>query len=169
MARILKADTTDFKSIMNLYDLGTKALLSLGIVQWGDTYPSGQTLMEDLEAGHTWILTVNGMIIGTTTLDHNQDDQYLSIEWAHRADRVLVVHRVCVHPDLQGQGIAKKLMLFAEEYALEHQFQVIRLDAFLGNPYSQRLYRSLGYQEAAGYCYYPPVPIMCNCFEKAVS
>jgi len=82
--------------------------------------------------------------------------------------KVLVVHRLCVSPDYQNLGLAKQLMNFAESYAFGNQFQVIRLDAFLGNPYSQRLYHSLGYQEASGYCYYSPGEIMCNCFEKRV-
>jgi ribosomal protein S18 acetylase RimI-like enzyme len=165
---IEKATTNDFTEILELYRLAITFHKRLGIIQWDDDYPSTETLKENLELGATWVIKLNDKIIATVTLDENQDPQYENIQWVYPSSNVLVVHRVCINPSFQGQGLAKSLMFFSENYARENKYEVIRFDAFLGNDASQRLYRNLGYHEAIGYCYYHPDQIMCNCFEKRV-
>lgn len=162
------ATTQDQESILHLYQRATEQLKSNGIIQWNEEYPSAVTLRQNLEQGATWVIRDEGKPIATITMDEEQDPQYENIQWAFPSQKTLVVHRLCVSPDYQQRGLARLLMQFAESFAARHQFQVIRLDAFLGNPYSQRLYKSLGYHEPAGYCYYSPGAIMCNCFEKRV-
>ncbi len=168
MFKIITGFTEDYDQILALYRLCTQTMDAKGIIQWNTEYPDGQVLKENILAGNTYIIKNDDQIIGTTTLDEHQDEQYRNIQWAYPSDKVLVVHRVSVHPNFQGKGMAKQLMYFAEEYARTRAYEVIRFDAYFGNPYSQRLYKSLGYQEAIGYCYYSLVPIMCNCFEKRI-
>lgn len=163
------ASISDFDAILNMYRQANKTLLARGIVQWDDEYPSPVTLRENLLGETTWIFRQDSLPIASITLDEEQDPQYEFIRWAYPSDRALIVHRLCVSPEFQQFGLGRKLMEFAEVHAGVYKYEVIRLDAFLGNPYSQKLYRSLGYQEAAGYCYYPPGNIMCNCFEKWVA
>lgn len=163
------AQPLDFLPILELYRKASGHLNAQGIVQWDDEYPSPDTLKENIDHGVTWVIRHNQLIIATITLDDEQDPQYEFIRWAYPSNNVLVVHRLCVDPDFQQRGLAKQMMYFAEILAKQQGFEVIRLDAFLGNPYSQKLYPGLGYSEAAGYCYYSPGSIMCNCFEKWVS
>ncbi|MEP7320282.1 MAG: GNAT family N-acetyltransferase [Saprospiraceae bacterium] len=165
---IEKATPDDFAEILELYHIATSVHKKLGIIQWDDEYPSGETLKENLESEVTWVIKVGDKIIATVTLDEDQDPQYKDIQWAYPSSNVLVVHRVCIDPSFQGRGLAKRLMLFSETFARENNYEVIRFDAFLGNNASQRLYRNMGYHEAIGYCYYHPDMIMCNCFEKRV-
>lgn len=162
------ATPDDYESILNMYRKANQSLLDKGIVQWDDEYPSPMVLKENLADLTTWVFRNEGKPIASITLDGDQDPQYEAITWAYVSNRILVVHRLCVEPSYQKMGLAGQLMQFAESYAVSNHYQAIRLDAYLGNPYSQRLYRSLGYQEATGYCYYHPVFIMCNCFEKWV-
>jgi len=139
-----------------------------GIYQWDDGYPDASSRWQNPGGGDTWIMRDGDVLTASVTLDRNQDPQYEKIGWAYPSDRFLVVHRLCTHPGYQGRGLARQLAYFAEQQAQDLQLDVIRLDAYLGNPVSQKLYRSLGYHEAYGYCYYPPRDIMCNCFEKWV-
>jgi ribosomal protein S18 acetylase RimI-like enzyme len=74
-----------------------------------------------------------------------------------------VVHRVCVATIFQGQGIAKKLMRFAEDYAGKTRYTSIRLDALAGNPISLGLYDSLGYRRCGTFKGHQDD---CYCFEK---
>jgi ribosomal protein S18 acetylase RimI-like enzyme len=53
-----------------------------------------------------------------------------------------------VDPDFQGQGIARRMMRFAEGAARNLGCGVMRLDAFALNPQALRLYRSLEYRDA---------------------
>ncbi len=163
-----QATPADYEPILNMYRKANQSLLDKGIVQWNDEYPSPVVLKENLANLSTWVIRDEGRPIAVITLDEDQDPQYQGITWAYVSDRILVVHRLCVDPAYQKLGFARKLMQFAESFAFSNQCQAIRLDAYLGNPYSQKLYSSLGYQEAIGYCYYHPGPIMCNCFEKWV-
>ena len=165
---ISKANFSDKDEIFRLYRLTIDVFEKLGIFQWNDEYPSLHDLNENLIAGSTWILRQNGSIIAAVTLDANQEQQYSQINWAYPSDKIMVIHRLVIHPDYQGKGLAKKMVLFSEELALEQGYDVIRLDAFIGNPYSQNLYRHMGYHEAIGYCYYHVPAIMCNCFEKRI-
>ena len=162
------AGEDDFDSILGLYRTATLFHRNIGLNQWDDEYPSAETLKENLRDRVTWVIKSEDYIIATVTLDENQDEQYQDITWAYPSSRVLVVHRLCIHPLFQGKSLGKRLMYFAESNAQKMKYEVIRLDAFLGNSYSQRLYRNLGYHEAIGYCYYHPDQIMCNCFEKQI-
>jgi ribosomal protein S18 acetylase RimI-like enzyme len=164
-----KARPVDFEAILSVYRLATALHRDQGLIQWDDEYPSPTTLKENLALGVTWVIrSPEGQIMATTTLDSDQEPQYEQIQWMYPAHRILVVHRLCVHPAYQGQGLAKKLMEFTESFAKDNDYEVIRFDAFLGNDASQSLYRNLGYHEAIGYCYYHPDQIMCNCFEKRI-
>lgn len=163
------ANPSDFETILLMYHQANEVLMAEGIIQWNDEYPSPAVLLDNLARGNTWVFRHHSQPIATVTLDEDQDPQYQFIRWAYVSNRVLVVHRLCVAPGFQKLGLARRLMEFVESYAGLHRYQAIRLDAYLGNPYSQKLYRSLGYHEAGGYCYYHPGQIMCNCFEKWVA
>jgi len=167
-AAISPANLSDRDEIFKLYRLSIDAFEKLGIFQWNDEYPSLADLDKSLIAGFTWILRHNGNIIAAVTLDSEQEEQYNDIKWAYASDKVMVIHRLVIHPEYQGKGLAKKMVSFSEEFALKNEYEVIRLDAFIGNPYSQNLYKHMGYHEAIGYCYYHDPGIMCNCFEKRI-
>jgi GNAT superfamily N-acetyltransferase len=68
-----------------------------------------------------------------------------------------------VEPRLQGTGIARQLMRFAEAWAREHGYEAVRLDAFAANPRALSLYRGLGYREAGGASFRKGA---FRCFEK---
>ena len=65
----------------------------------------------------------------------------------HHEDRNIVVHRLAVRPDKQRQGIARRLMDFAEQWARDHEYDAIRLDTFNQNPGNQRFYLNRGYTD----------------------
>jgi GNAT superfamily N-acetyltransferase len=163
---ICRANKSDVGEIFSLYRISIEAFEKLGIFQWNDAYPTLQDLRENLAAGSTWILKHNGIIIAAVTLNSEQESQYSQIKWAYPSEKILVIHRLVIHPDFQGKGLAKKMVLYSEEFALQNGYEVIRIDAFIGNPYSQNLYKHMGYHEAVGYCYYHDPAIMCNCFDS---
>ena len=117
-----------------------------GIAQWGDYYPTREIFLADIAAGSLYAARIDGSMAGIIVLDEKQSPEYRDINWTDKAGKVLVVHRLCVSPAFQGQGIGKKLMLFAENYALENKYSSIRLDAFAENYISVGLYESLQYQ-----------------------
>jgi ribosomal protein S18 acetylase RimI-like enzyme len=62
------------------------------------------------------------------------------------ADHVLI-ENVAVDPELQGSGIGRRLLAFAEEFASRSGLAEIRLYTNVKMTSNQRLYRSLGFEE----------------------
>ena len=109
-----------------------------------------------------------GTITGTITLNSQQDEQYAGINWRHKSNRVLVIHRLAVLPVAQGNGLGRLLCEFAETFARENGFDCIRLDAYQGNPVSGLLYSCLGYLQADGVCWFHGNELPFLCWEKPV-
>jgi ribosomal protein S18 acetylase RimI-like enzyme len=72
-----------------------------------------------------------------------------------------------VHPDWQQRGVGRHLMEFAEQYAVEHGFRCIRLDAYTGNPRAITLYERGGYDKI-GQIYFRGRSLPFDCFEKVL-
>lgn len=119
-----------------------------GIDQWDENYPDIDSLRNDVERNTLFAYREHGVVLGIVVLNEDQDEEYAEINWStSEQDRNLVVHRLAVHPDHQGKGIARKLMDFSEEFARKQGYNAIRLDTFSQNPRNQKFYRTRGYSE----------------------
>ena len=119
-----------------------------GIDQWDENYPDLERLEEDIHSGTLFAYRDNDQVIGIVVLNETQDPEYSEINWStSETDKNLVVHRLAVDPEHQGQGIAQKLMDFAEEYARKKEYHAIRLDTFSQNPRNQKFYENRGYSK----------------------
>lgn len=87
---------------------------------------------------HLWVALQDEKIVGTVQLQ-----LAMKANGSHRAE----IAKLMVHPDSRRNGIAKSLMLAAEERAVELGRSLLVLDTREGDP-SNLLYRSLGYVEA---------------------
>jgi GNAT superfamily N-acetyltransferase len=165
---IRKAGFDDIHLMAELFKLSTDHMISLGIHQWNYTYPLVRHVEEDIHNGSAFVYIEGGKIAGTITLDSKQDDQYKKIHWHNHSRKVLVIHRLSVHPGFHGFGIGKKLCWFAEKFAIDDGLDTIRLDAYSLNPVSNQLYKSLGYRRANGYCYFHNNAIPFYCYDKKI-
>jgi GNAT superfamily N-acetyltransferase len=120
-----------------------------GIDQWDDIYPTEATLRADVAARSMHVAGLDdGRIAGVVVLNDRQDPEYGEVPWTIPDPPIGVVHRLMVDPDLQGQGLARRLMIFVEDFARERGDRTLRLDAFTNNPRALRLYQGLGYHDA---------------------
>ena len=165
-AKIEKAVIDDIPLIMKLFEVCTKAMLKAQIDQWDGLYPTATIFKNDIQKGCVFVIKEKDILLATITLNDQQDKQYHQIDWNTQTDKVLVIHRLAVSPDAQGQGLGKKLCLFAETYGTENGFEVIRLDAYSGNPISCRMYEKLQYRKAKGFCWFHGNKLPFYCFEK---
>jgi len=165
---IRKSNANDLDSTLDLFIKVTDLMLENGIDQWNYDYPNEESIRQDIASENHFVIVEDGVVLGTILLDKNQDEQYKSIHWNTRNKDVLVIHRLGVLPKAQGQGLAKKLCNFAEDYAKENGYKVIRLDAYAGNPISNGLYIKMGYQRANGYCYFRKKSIPFYCYDKLI-
>ena len=115
------------------------------ISQWDEFYPDRQILQEDLQKNQMFIGKKNGSIAVCFVLNEECDEEYKNGKWICPQSHFCVIHRLCVNPDFQNQGIATKTMNYIEELCKENGFDSIRLDCFTKNPYSIKLYNKAGY------------------------
>ena len=164
---IRKATIADLDGIMLMYNSCVKGMIENGIDQWDETYPNAEFITEDIISKTYYIAIENGIVIGGINIDENQDDTYLTIDWADKTNQFLVVHRLAVVEEKWGDGIGKELMLFVEEVVVEEGYQSIRLDTYSGNPKAMEFYIRLGYAEL-GSIDLKPDKEKYYCFEKII-
>jgi ribosomal protein S18 acetylase RimI-like enzyme len=157
---------TEFNHLMSALLSAIKNMEQEGINQWDQVYPSKETMIADINSNTLHGFYDLNTLCGFVALNNDQPQEYHTINWQCVDDNPLVVHRLCVDPKYQGQGIAKKLIKFTEEYAAENNYQSIRLDAFCDNPVSCAMYRKLGYVERGIVIFRKG---RFYCFEKVVS
>jgi len=162
---ITKAVPENINHIMSLIDAAVKAMITSGLYQWDEHYPNQDIITEDIAAGSLFKISEKGKITGIIVLNEQYFPEYNALTWEDDKGRFLVVHRLCIHPDCQGKGLGKKLMKFAEEYALKNNYSSIRLDTFTKNQTALGLYDALGYRRAGEVVF---TKGKFQCFEKVL-
>lgn len=151
---IRKATPADITSILLLTKACAKFMISNGIYQWNEHYPSAAAFENDIERDELYVLIQENKIIGTIVISTFMDDEYQSITWLRPNHKNLYIHRLAVHPEYQGQGFAQKLMGFAENYGQSNGYNSIRLDTFSQNHRNRTFYEQRGYIRL-GSIYFP--------------
>ena len=164
--KIRKANIKDLDNIMLMYQSCINGMIKNGIDQWDSSYPNVQVILNDIK-DETYYIIEKENIIGGVTIDRNQDPTYLAIKWKDQENKFLSVHRLAVKENYWGQGIGKKLMLFAEKLVVINKLRSIRLDTYSGNPYAILFYKKLGYKEL-GSINLKPNKNEYYCFEKII-
>ncbi len=163
---ILQANRTHLPAIMDIFRLCTDDMLAKGIGQWHYDYPKKEQVEKDIAKEQVFVWEKNAEILGTITLNEEQSEEYQAIEWEFKEGNVLVIHRLAVSPKAQGQRVGYQLCQFAELFAQQNQYALIRLDAYQGNLASNRLYEKLDYHLAKGVCWFHDNELPFNCWEK---
>lgn len=143
---IQKAVLDDFTAVMYIYRLCVPLMNKAGLFNWNYAYPDSSTVMLDIHSGNLHVFREKEVIYGVMCLDNHQPEEYAGLKWKFDGP-YLVVHRLAVHPSFRNRGIAEKMMVYAEEFALKHHFTSIRLDVISKNPQACRLYEKTGYQK----------------------
>lgn len=163
---IRKANKREVVRLMDIVNAASASMSVQGIEQWDEVYPNANVLKRDIAEGNLYVLEENKIVQGMVVLNDFQDKEYADICWKYTNGKQLVVHRLCVHPNFQGKGVAKSLMAFAEDYARKNEYASIRLDSFTQNPTSEGLYTKLSYRKSGTVTFRKGV---FYCFEKDVT
>jgi ribosomal protein S18 acetylase RimI-like enzyme len=147
MTTIRLARLEELDSVYRLVQEAIRHMDEHGIPQWDDIYPSKAILNTDVEKQQMHLIEVEGRVAGLIVINEDQSPEYAGVAWKH-SGRVLVVHRLTIHPDYQRGKLATCLMDFAEEMAAIEGYDCIRLDAFTRNPAAFALYENRGYRKA---------------------
>ena len=135
------------------------------IFQWDEQYPAREIIEKDIVDGHAFGFFHLDELRGYIVLNEEYSPEYNSLEWNDKNGTALIVHRLSIKANCQGQGqgIAKQLMIFAEEYAKRNNYSSIKLDAFLHNKAALHLYEKSGYTKVGMVTFRKGE---FNCYEK---
>lgn len=122
-------------------------MISKGIHQWNAHYPNAAAFEKDVQRDELYVLILDGRLSGTIVLSTLMDEEYKPIQWSTPNGNNIYVHRLSVHPSLQGKGYARQLMNFAEKHAKNKGYDAVRLDTFSQNKRNQKFYETRGYQK----------------------
>lgn len=142
---IRRAKILEIPEILALTRACAADMMSRGIYQWDEHYPSETIFRKDVELGRLFLRISNKELIGLIALCEDKDPEYEGVKWITPDGNNLYVHRLAVHPLHQGHGYARELMDFTEGFAREKKYASIRLDTFSKNPRNQRFYELRGY------------------------
>lgn len=138
-----------------------------GNYQWSDEYPNPQVFQEDIDKGQLWVGFIDSKLVGVIAITSEQSPEYADVGW-DITEASLVTHRLAVDPDLQGSGLAKKMMNYAEELAKERNIHVLRVDTNSENKATQALFPKLGYQYAGTISLKKRPELRYFCYEKRI-
>ena len=123
-----------------------------------------KAILSDIRARTLYFYHVHGVCQGIIVLNQDQAEEYNTVTWENQSGKILVVHRLAVHPVFQQKGIGKLLMEFAVEHARENGFTSLRLDVIRDNHAAGTLYRNMGFKETGSF-HFPFQKSPFDCYE----
>ncbi|MEN2401282.1 GNAT family N-acetyltransferase [Flavobacterium sp. MC2016-06] len=117
-----------------------------GSQQWQDGYPNLEVVKKDIEKGSGYVLTDNDIIIGYASIVFNDEPAYDELvgTWLTNGD-FAVLHRLAISEDYLGKGLAKKILLYTEELALQNNIFSIKVDTNFDNIPMLKIFEKLDY------------------------
>ena len=117
-----------------------------GSDQWQDGYPNQEVVQQDIEKGVGYVLTDDETIVGYTAILINDEPAYNDLKgnWLTNGDFV-VVHRLAISDDYIGKGLAQKMMLYTEGFALQKNIFSVKVDTNFDNIPMLKIFEKLGY------------------------
>jgi ribosomal protein S18 acetylase RimI-like enzyme len=109
----------------------------------GRTYPDEKTLDNDTKRVRLPFGGFRELLAAASNENPNRNTSCLT---GIAQQKVCVLHRLCVNPKVQRQGIGARILSLAENAARESGYGAVRLDAFSQNPAALKLYAKSGYR-----------------------
>ena len=142
-----QAEEKDLDDICLLIEKAIIKMEDMHIDQWDEQYPRREDFACDIRKGQCWVGIAEDVIAVVYTINSECDEQYQNGAWKYRDCEYRILHRICVHPDYQNQGIAKSTLHMIEKTLKEEGVGALQLDVYSENPFSLALYQKGGYQK----------------------
>lgn len=140
-----KANTNQINEVFSVFSAAIINMEKQKIHQWDEIYPDKEIIAEDIARNQMYIGKIDNKIAVCFVLSEEYDEEYKNGKWQWPDVKFCVIHRLCVSPDFQNQGIAAETLKYIENLCKSQGYDSIRLDCFTENPYSRKLYEKAGY------------------------
>ena len=163
--QVVLATTSHLEQVLQNLKAANQKLLSQGVYQWDDTYPSRELLEADIEQQAMYVALEQNRITASVSVDTKQPNAYSDISWHPATLKPLMVHRLCVHPEKQGQGVGRRMLEFIETHAVEQGHDCIRVDVHAHNIAALATYGNRNFKRL-GEVFFPRRDVPFICMEK---
>lgn len=163
---IRKAVLEDLTEITHLIEKVKKMMEEEGNPQWNSDYPGEKEYRQDILDGGLYLEELDEKVAGFMAVNNLLSKEYEGVKWTTELP-ASGIHRLAVNPCYRKQGIAGKLIAYAEELSYVQGMKSIRIDTFSLNYSAQRLFKSNGYH-FVGEIFMKGRNIPYLCFEKAL-
>lgn len=165
---LVMSDIKDLPGIMNMITKCIECMESQGIYQWNEHYPTQEIIEEDIRREECYLMKKDDEIISYVAINDEQSPECDEVKWITNGEKVLVIHRLCVNPEYQGKGTARKVLKFITDYASDNGYSSIRLDAYSVNRRALNLYENYGFVRT-GEIHFPYREYSFYCYEKVIN
>ena len=146
---IRQANVHDIDSFMALFSEARATIAALGIDQWQNGYPSLAVVSEDVALNRSYIVEIDGAVVGTFVLILDGEATYDRIydgEWkTGDSQSYIAIHRVAISVARRGSGISTAIINYATEVARSMERTSLRIDTHLGNTVMRRMLEKHGF------------------------
>lgn len=142
MIRLAKLKEID--QIMTVVKQAVALMKVDGNDQWNDTYPSRDSLLQNINSNELYILEIKEDIAAMIVIEKRQDFWYEQVKWVEN-DSFYVLHRLAVASDFRRQGLGKKMIEFSISKANENHVAAIKADTYSKNQKMKKLFVKLGF------------------------
>lgn len=140
---IRKTNLMDLPVVMQIYEAARQFMQATGNkTQWGSSYPSEAFIVQEIEAGHSFVCeNTDGEIVGTFCFIVGEDETYKTIyhgSWLNNAPYG-TLHRIASSGKVKGVGKAILDWCFL-------QYPNVRVDTHRNNKVMQTILKQYGFQ-----------------------
>ncbi len=139
------AEEENLQEIFRTFSAAIEEMNRKNILQWDEVYPDIHILQKDIKNKQLYIGKIHSQIACVYAINSDCDEQYSNGEWEYPNAKYNVVHRMCVNPKFQNQGIGALTLKHIEQNLKSEGVEAIRLDAFSLNPFALKMYHKQGY------------------------
>ncbi len=164
--KIILGEQQDIDDILLMINSCVSDLRKNGIYQWDNNYPSKSIISEDIFKKELYTIKQNDRSIAIIVLNEFQDKEWETVQWSENKNP-LIIHRLTVDVNLQKEGIGRKLINFALNYAKKNKYDSVRFDVYSGNPDLIKAYEKMGC-EKKGEVFFPNRELPFYCYELLI-
>jgi len=139
-----KAILKDIKDIMDIIRMTVIEMHSYYNYQWDEGYPQEKDFIADINEGDLYVAERDGKLVGFICVNKIEPVEYCGLDWSS-AKKVMVIHRMSVHPEYRRNGLGLELMKFAEGLAQSININYLKTDTNSLNEKMKGLFLKCGY------------------------
>ncbi len=136
-----RAIKKDVNSIIDIIQGAQSYLKAQGVDQWQNNYPNIETINNDIDNNHGYVLVEDNIIVGTVAVIFANDKTYHSIyngKWITDG-QYAVIHRIAINPDYHGIGLGTEIIKEVERMCKNKGISSIKIDTHKDNISMQSL------------------------------